>query len=465
MEKIQIRNFGAISNADIEVRNVLVLIGEQASGKSTIAKLIYFFKTLGDVFFKSLYNADRDVFNGTDDLKLPMRTRFYDLFGSTFHLPDFEIIYQYDVAANRKIRLYLNDDKKLMTELSPKFVSSELIQSINLNKKLTRELEKKLTQSANPREKVTIESDRLKAIHRMSEAINKVFETRHNSQLYMIAGREATISYEVAFQAYLEKVLTEQIEENRKLSEELVRSMVDETLMIDYIKETRKIKEDFNKYGGTFESVISQLKGGYLTPEEIAKKVKLILKGEYYYDRWGEKIQFANGQYVHLKDASSGQKEVIRILQDILFCILYDRITLRVIEEPEAHLFPVAQKQLIELMVTMKNVVQDNQLIITTHSPYVLSVINNLLFAHKVAINNASVNDRIPNNCHINPTEFSAYSLGNSLVPSSNYCEDIVDRETNVIKQNYLDTVSDILADDFNFLYSLYATELENTNG
>ncbi|WP_241993488.1 AAA family ATPase [Trichormus variabilis] len=41
MQKIIIKNFGAIQNAEIEVKKILVLIGEQASGKSTIAKLIY----------------------------------------------------------------------------------------------------------------------------------------------------------------------------------------------------------------------------------------------------------------------------------------------------------------------------------------------------------------------------------------------------------------------------------------
>ncbi len=46
MQKIIIKNFGAIEYAEIEIKKVLVLIGEQASGKSTIAKLIYFFKSL-----------------------------------------------------------------------------------------------------------------------------------------------------------------------------------------------------------------------------------------------------------------------------------------------------------------------------------------------------------------------------------------------------------------------------------
>mgnify|MGYP006206212493 CR=1 FL=1 len=58
--------------------------------------------------------------------------------------------------------------------------------------------------------------------------------------------------------------------------------------------------------------------------------------------------------------------------------IIYGSIILRIIEEPEAHLFPVAQKHLIELLAIMVNRNEDNQLIITTHSPYILSSFNNL---------------------------------------------------------------------------------------
>ena len=43
MQRIEIQNFGPIKEASIEIPKFLLLIGEQASGKSTVAKLIYFF--------------------------------------------------------------------------------------------------------------------------------------------------------------------------------------------------------------------------------------------------------------------------------------------------------------------------------------------------------------------------------------------------------------------------------------
>ncbi|MFN4842871.1 MAG: AAA family ATPase, partial [Dolichospermum sp.] len=98
MQKIIINNFGAIKYAEIEVKKILVLIGEQASGKSTIAKLIYFFKSLRDDLFSQIYqDTQKDYFDITSDLIFPIREKFYDFFGSTLHLPNFEIKFYYSV--------------------------------------------------------------------------------------------------------------------------------------------------------------------------------------------------------------------------------------------------------------------------------------------------------------------------------------------------------------------------------
>ncbi|MBK1986642.1 AAA family ATPase [Sphaerospermopsis aphanizomenoides BCCUSP55] len=154
------------------------------------------------------------------------------------------------------------------------------------------------------------------------------------------------------------------------------------------------------------------------------------MKGEYCIDNRGEKIVFnqETEEYVYLSNASSGQQECIRILQDIFLNILDDVKVLRIIEEPEAHLFPVAQKQLIELLALMVNHDEDNQLIITTHSPYILTVFNNLLFANRVVEKNpaaeAEVAQIIPKDSWLKANDFSAYSLGNqSISEKTNYGE------------------------------------------
>lgn len=46
MQKILIRNNGPINDFEMEVNKFNILIGEQATGKSTVAKSIYFFHTI-----------------------------------------------------------------------------------------------------------------------------------------------------------------------------------------------------------------------------------------------------------------------------------------------------------------------------------------------------------------------------------------------------------------------------------
>lgn len=52
-------------------------------------------------------------------------------------------------------------------------------------------------------------------------------------------------------------------------------------------------------------------------------------------------------------------------------------------EEPESHLFPDAQKDMAEALGLFAN--KNNQLMVTTHSPYILGAFNNLLYSGKSA--------------------------------------------------------------------------------
>ena len=63
MKKIEIHNFGPIKDAVVDIKPMLVLIGPQASGKSTIAKLIYFFETLPDDLFTHYSQFEKTEIN------------------------------------------------------------------------------------------------------------------------------------------------------------------------------------------------------------------------------------------------------------------------------------------------------------------------------------------------------------------------------------------------------------------
>ncbi|MED0655678.1 AAA family ATPase [Anoxybacillus geothermalis] len=83
------------------------------------------------------------------------------------------------------------------------------------------------------------------------------------------------------------------------------------------------------------------------------------------------------------KFSSSGQQEVVWILLLIFTVILERQRVFMVIEEPEAHLYPSAQKEMVALFALLLNAT-DNTLVITTHSPYILSAFNIYLYAAKI---------------------------------------------------------------------------------
>ena len=53
-ERIRVDNFLVVKKADLELRKINVLIGSQASGKSVIAKLCYFFRSVSNHFFDGI---------------------------------------------------------------------------------------------------------------------------------------------------------------------------------------------------------------------------------------------------------------------------------------------------------------------------------------------------------------------------------------------------------------------------
>jgi predicted ATPase len=98
-------------------------------------------------------------------------------------------------------------------------------------------------------------------------------------------------------------------------------------------------------------------------------------------------LESDDGRKVPISKASSGQQEIIYVLMllDKLgkFRYSYGREQSLFIEEPSAHLFPLEQKQTIELIVQIFNSLKEEKNVvrffITTHSPYILNSLNNIL--------------------------------------------------------------------------------------
>ena len=139
-------------------------------------------------------------------------------------------------------------------------------------------------------------------------------------------------------------------------------------------------------------------------------------------DKYSLYLESDDGRKVPIAKASSGQQEIVYLLMvlDKLgnFGYTYGNHHSIFIEEPEAHLFPLEQKQTVELIVQTYNLLKGNgnpvRFFITTHSPYILNSLNNIL--KKGALLNVykDQTDRINNLIDIPPLnadEISAYFI------------------------------------------------------
>ena len=106
---------------------------------------------------------------------------------------------------------------------------------------------------------------------------------------------------------------------------------------------------------------------------------------------------------------------------------------------------------LLQLLAILLNNTENNQLIITTHSPYVLTVINNLMHAYSVGHNNPEkVREIVNEYSWIDPKKVNAYML-----TIANGAERIIDDEVNMIDAEKIDGVSEKLNEDYDKLLDI----------
>jgi len=182
-------------------------------------------------------------------------------------------------------------------------------------------------------------------------------------------------------------------------------------------------------------------------------------------DEW--KFNFEDGRVVSLGKLSSGSKELLP-----LFCVLemyeHQRPATKAqvngglvpvdayrsddfyIEEPEGHIFPETQLEIVKYFTELANSASlQARIAVTTHSPYILSAFNDLIEAGRLGADKnlrAEVNEVIPEMYWIKQGDFKAYSI------HDNKLESIMDKETGLINGEYLDAISNKIGGDFDAL-------------
>ncbi len=169
-------------------------------------------------------------------------------------------------------------------------------------------------------------------------------------------------------------------------------------------------------------------------------------------------IKKNNGkQYYRLNNRASGYKSAIAIILSLKY---NTEVTKKsdpfLIEEPEWNPFPSAQNKLIQFLPD-KTDIYGNSISLTTRIPYTIPSLNNLIYAYEeVKKQPKEAAKIIEKKIWINPAGLSAYRLFNNGT-----CDDRADREEGFIKAEKIDAGTSILKEQFSSLLNLQLSENE----
>jgi predicted ATPase len=412
--KLIVKNFGPLKDIDIEVREMVTFIGAQASGKSTLAKLISI--------------LEDEEFRKDDSISFEEELKKYNI---------------YSFLNNKSHINYRREAKGIFYEFTlENNISKKVDYRENLIKNLSGIVTKEKGEILDSLLETDLENIRFKNIKEsklfvkeLKEAFDSAFSEKDKTKIYdfFIKKYDQVIS---KYGAYL-KFDSIYIPTERNILQ------IISTNIIGLINNDIQIPKYLLNSGQEYEKAINTIKELPLTI--IDKKIK--------YKREGQKsyIYHNETERVDLLESASGLQSVIPILLLVEYSkSLKDKYNFNfVVEEPELNLYPKAQHELIKYLV--KNCLVDRKdLIVTTHSPFVLASLNNLLLAFdKGQTKPKEVNKIIKKESWLNPKNFIAYELKNGKAKL------IMDDKLGQIKENMIDTVSDAFSDEFDKLLDL----------
>lgn len=397
MEKLIVKNFGPIKEAEIELTKYVIFIGDTSTGKSTLAKLIGIFK---DIY---LYRNSNYLTNIKSFLKK----------------------YNIDFLNKKTIIEFISDDyffKISNLEVNCNIVSPDidlatiesLIEDADITLKTLLDIEK--DNNSIIKEVKEIKEQMTKSI-RSLEKVKEDVKFLQNYILYIPAER-------------------------------ILYSMLSNSIF-GMLLNNISLPECYLQFANKFE----------IARNNIKNKKFNIFNLEYSFENNVDSIAYKKKKTL-LSKASSGLQSIIPLLLTIeneLKITKYSKDhnagKIIIIEEPELNLFPNKQKDLINYLAEGINETK-SALIITTHSPYILSVLDTLILARNIFNEHPNlkkeINAVVPESYWIDYNGISVYEVRNDGKVYS-----IKNEEFKSIDTNAIDGASDIISEEFDKLTEL----------
>ena len=353
MSNITIRNFGAIKehSAPIEIKKVTFFIGNQGSGKSTVAKLIATFMWIEKALVRGNYN--KKWFERKNRLK------------NTF-LP------------YHRIENYLKENTFIQYKGDAYTITYE--------KEFLKFEEKKNNDYSLP-QIMYVPSER-------------------NFIAYVKKPKELKLSSDA-----LKEFLTE-FDNSKEIVKNLELPINEAILDYDKLNDTLNLKgEDYKikltEASSGFQSFVPIYMVSRYLGKSVGKQseIKVEMSGDEK-DRFRKEVE----KIYSSKELTEEQK---RIAISVLSKKFNKTSFVNIVEEPEQNLFPTSQRDMLYSLLKINNEIPANKLIITTHSPYLVNYISVAVEAGNIRneVNKEQIGKIIPISALVKSEDLAIYEL------------------------------------------------------
>lgn len=414
MRRIRIKDFGPIKDGYnknegwINISKVSVFIGGQGSGKSSIAKLISTFLWIEKVLIRGDYN-EKWFQNGNKFL--------------TTLLPYHRI---------EKYLRYSKDGKKELTQID---YEGDIYIIRYSNKKL--EIEKKENTNFKIPQIMYVPAER-------------------NFISYVKTPHELKLSSES-----LKEFLTEFDNAKKNIKDDLELPINNSCIQYDRLNDIVNVVGDDYKVmlrdsSSGFQSITPLYMVSYYLSKLISNEIKNSNSMSL------DEISRFKNQVAQILDNHDLGEEQQKIAVSVLASKFQKSYFINIVEEPEQNLYPDSQWKLLQSLLGFNNKVNDNILVMTTHSPYIVSYLGLIVKGYIVGERikeNSTLKNRLSNVVNLNslvmPKDLSIYEISNdgiikkledyNGIPSDNNLLNNILKKGNEMFDEILDIEEEIL--------------------
>lgn len=386
MEQLEIKNFGPIKSLDINLKPLSVIIGEQSSGKSTIAKLFATFSWLEKALIRGQLTEKGVSRKGY----LQSRCKYHHIedFFETNSFIRYDNKYYTFIQENNRLKVEKKEKREKQIYDVPQITYFPAERSL-----LTMLLKENALPDSFPDLKYLFDKAKDLFFAGFELPWGDIFEYNRQNKISYI--RPKNSSHRIKLSA----------------SSSGTRCALPLLLVIKYLTNTIYEGDSEKNFSANFD--------------KIRKDILKIYNNKIYSD------------------------ETRNVLIRSIVSKYRSSYLLNIVEEPEQNLFPSAQKDVFLDLLEMTKFNKGGRLLLTTHSPYILTILNCIL-KKSILFKKYEGNEQVLEELDkifpapiISQNNISAYMLDKGKVTS------IINKENKLILAKLMDSVSDEISSIF----------------